>query len=67
MYRPTLTNYTCDPNATSLTSKVQFVELFAGAGSLSMAAEARGGEIAVLTQSEPIACKNMRHRFPDAN
>ena len=61
----TLTNHVKNPDATPWISTVQFFEIFAGAGSMSSAAKAHGGEIAMLTEKEPAARENLRHRFPD--
>ena len=62
LHRPTW----YDPDATSWKPRVQYIELFAGAGALSIAAEARGGEIAMLTENEPNAQANLWRRFPGA-
>lgn len=49
----------------SWTPAVQYAELNAGGGALSIAAEAHGGEIAMLTEKEPIARANLRPHFPN--
>ena len=52
LHRPTLINQVYNPNAKSWTPTVQHIEIFAGVGSMSSAAEAHGGEIAVLIERE---------------
>ena len=55
-----------NPDAEPWTPTVQYVEIYAGIGALSRAAEAHGGEVAMLIENEPVAQENLRHRFPDA-
>ena len=66
LHRPTLINQVQNPNARSWTPTVQYVEIFAGVGSMLSATEAQSGEIAVLTEKEPAVRENLRHCFPDA-
>ena len=47
---PTLINQVQNRNARPRTPTVQYVEIFAGVGSMPSAAKAHGGEIAVLTE-----------------
>ena len=52
---PTLINHVQNSDAEPQTPTVQYVEIFAGVGALSRAAEAHGGEIAMLTEKDPVA------------
>ena len=64
--RSTLISQTCNANAASRTPTVQYDGLYAGTGALSAPAETQGGEIAMLTEKEPITQENLRRRFPNA-
>ena len=64
--RPTLINQLQNQDANPRTPVVQYVEIFAGVGSMSSTTETHGGEIAMFTEKEPVASENLRHRFPDA-
>ena len=64
--RPTLISQLQNPETEPHIPTVKYVEVFAGVGSMSSATEARSGEIAMLTEKEPVARENLRCRFPDA-
>ena len=53
--RPTLTNQVQNPKTEPYTPPIQYVEVFAGVGVLSRAAETHVGEIAMLAEKDPAA------------
>ena len=61
--RPTLTNHVHNPGAAPWTPTAQYAEIFAGVSSMSSAAKAHGGEIAMLIEKEPVARESMRRCF----
>ena len=52
LHHPTLANQVCNPDAASWAPEAQYIEIFAGVGSLLIATEARGGEIATCAYRE---------------